>query len=115
MFGSLTMFTLAIDNVVEVPVKFTLKAGKVNKPFSATLTARRLSKEESESQSADLSIKDFLLDNITDWSGQRLVLDANGEPAAFSRDALDAFLSVGGVLGICWNAYLRECAGKEKN
>lgn len=110
------MFKLAIDNVVEVPVKFTLKVGKVNKPFNAILIARRLTKEESDAMSADLSIKDFLLDNVSDWREQRLVLDdATGEPAAFSRDALDAFLSVSGVLAICWSAYTRECAGKEKN
>ena len=110
------MFTLAIENVVEVPVKFTLKVGKVNKPFNATLTARRLSKEESDNMAADQSIKDFLLDNVTDWREQRLVLDGvTGEPAPFSREAFDAFLSVSGVLGICWNAYMRECAGKEKN
>ena len=110
------MYTLAIDNVVEVPVKFSLKAGRVNKPFNVTLTARRLSKQEQDDMSAELSIKDFLLDNVTDWSGQRLVLDAaTGEPAAFSRAAFDTLLDVSGVLQICWHAYLRECAGKEKN
>lgn len=110
------MFTLAIENVVEVPVKFTLKVGKVNKPFGVTLTARRLSKEESDNMAADQSVKDFLLDNVSAWSDQRLVLDSvTGEPAPFSREAFDAFLSVTGVLGICWNAYVRECAGKEKN
>ena len=110
------MYTLAIDNVVEVPVKFTLKVGKVNKPFNAILIARRLTREESDAMASDLSIKDFLLENVSGWSEQRLVLDdATGEPAAFSRDALDAFLSVSGVLAICWNAYQRECAGKEKN
>jgi hypothetical protein len=109
------MYTLAIDNVVEVPVKFTLKAGKVNKPFSATLIATRLSKEESEAQADGTSIKDFLLDNITGWEGQRLVLDGEGSPAKFSREALDAFLSVSGVLMVCWQAYLKECGAKEKN
>ena len=109
------MFTLAIDNVVEVPVKFTLKAGKVNKPFNVTLTARRLTPEESEAQPADLSIKEFLLDNVSAWADQRLVLDAAGQPAAFSREALDAMLKVPGVLMTVWAAYNRECGCKEKN
>lgn len=108
-------FKLAIENTVEVPVKFTLKVGKVNKPFSAVLVATRLTKEETEAQSGDISIKDFLLDNITGWSDQRLVLDDEGKPCEFSRDALDAFLSVSGVMMVCWKAYLQECGAKEKN
>lgn len=108
------MYTLAIDDVVEVPVKFTLKAGKVNKPFSVTLIARRQTKEEAEAAS-DVTIKDFLLDNVTDWTDQRLVLGDNGEPAAFSRAAFEYMLSATGVLTVCWHAYLKECGAKEKN
>lgn len=108
------MFKLAIEDTVEVPVKFTLKDGRVNKPFNFTLTARRPAKEEAEALS-DLTIKDFLLSNITGWSGQRLVLDDNGEPANFSRDAFEYMLSTTGVLRMCWDAYLKESGAKEKN
>lgn len=108
------MYTLAIDNVVEVPVKFTLKSGRVNKPFSATLIANRLSKEESESQAEGTSVKDFLLANVTDWRDQNLVL-VDGKPADFSREAFEYMLSVGNVLSVVWNAYIRETGAKEKN
>jgi len=108
------MYTLAIDNVVEVPVKFTLKSGRVNKPFTATLIANRLTKEESESQAEGTSIKDFLLANITDWRDQNLVL-VDGKPADFAPAALEYMLSVGNVLSVVWNAYLKETGAKEKN
>ena len=109
------MFKIDVDNVVEVQVKFTLKSGKVNKSFGATLTARRLTKEEQDALPSDLLMKDFLLDNVTDWKDQRLVLDETGQPAPFSREAFDAFLSVPGVLDVTVEAYRRETRGKEKN
>lgn len=107
-------FKIAIGNTVQVPVKFTLKDGAVNKLFALTLTATRKTPEEIDEQ-PELTIKDFLLDNITGWSGQRLVLQDNDEPAAFSRDALEYMLKQPGLLGIVWAAYQRECGGKEKN
>lgn len=109
------MFTLAIDNVVEVPVKFTLKSGAVNKQFSATLIANRLSPEQAEEQMEGLSVKDFLLANITGWRDQRLVLDADGKPAEFSVEALSYFLRASGVLSVAWASYLQECGAKAKN
>lgn len=107
-------FKIAIGNTVLVPVKFTLKDGSVNKLFTFSLTAIRKTPEEIDEQ-PELTIKDFLLENVTDWSGQRLVLQDNDEPAPFSRDALDYLLKQPGLLGIVWTAYQRECGGKEKN
>ena len=109
------MYTLAIGNIVDVPLKFTLKDGRVNKTFAMTLTATRWSKEDMEARADSLSVRDFLLDVISGWSEQRLVLGADGQPAEFSRGALDALFDVGGVLDLTWKSYLRECAGKEKN
>lgn len=108
------MYTLAIDDVVEVPVKFTLKAGKVNKPFAFTLIARRVSKEESEELS-EVTVKEFLLDNVTGWIDQRLVLGADGRPVDFCRDALEALIGIPGVIHVCWNAYRTEVSAKGKN
>ncbi len=107
-------FKLAIGNIVQVPVKLTMKEGAVNRSFAFTLTANRKTPEETEAL-GDVNIKDFLLDNVTDWSDQRLVLTENDEPAAFSRDAFDYMLKLPGVLGVVWVAYQRETAGKEKN
>lgn len=108
------MYTLAIDNVVVFTVKFTLKSGRVNKSFCVTLTANRLSKEESEAQADGTSVKDFLLNEVTNWSDQNLVL-VDGKPADFSREAFEYMLSVGNVLAVVWNAYLKETGAKEKN
>jgi len=107
-------FKLAVSNIIHVPVKFTLKEGALNKQFSFTLTGTRKTPEELEDQ-PEQTIKEFLLENITDWSGQRLVLTENGEPAPFGPEAFDYLLKQPGVLLIIWAAYQRECGGKEKN
>lgn len=111
------MFTLAIEDTVEVPVKFTLKVKSVAKLFSLTLIAIRLPQDEISSRLEDKEkkVKDFLIDLVTGWSGQRLVLDASGEPAEFSPEALDALLNVAGVASVCFGAYFKECGAKEKN
>ncbi len=107
-------FKLAIANVIQVPVKFTMKEGAVNKLFSFTLTANRKTPEEVEEQ-PEKTIKEYLIENVTDWSGQRLVLQDNNEPAAFSAEAFDYMLKQPGLLLLVWQAYQRECGGKEKN
>ena len=111
------MFTLAVEDTVEVPVKFTLKAKSVAKLFAFTLTATRLAQDEITARLEDKEkkVKDFMADVVTDWSGQRLVLGDDGAPAAFSPEALDALLNVAGVASVCFSAYFKECGAKEKN
>ena len=108
------MYAISIEDIVSVPVKFTMRERAVDKLFSFTLTAKRKTQEEIEEQ-PELSVKDFLLDAVTDWSGQRLVITDNKEPAAFSREAFEYMLKQPGLLGIVWAAYTRACGGKEKN
>ena len=112
------MFTLAIDDVVEVPVKFTLKAGAVNKQFGLTLLAKRLSQEDIAKTLEDVDSKfaGFLQKVVSGWSGNRLVLDPQTDaPADFSPEAFEALLGVSGVAMVCFNAYVKECGAKEKN
>ena len=111
------MKTLAISNTSEISVKFTLKEGSVNKLFAFTFTAVRLDQDEISERMDDRNkkVKDFMADVITGWSGQRLVLEDNGEPAAFSAEALAMMLNVMGVAGILFAAYLKDCGAKEKN
>lgn len=111
------MKTLAISNTSEISVKFTLKEGSVNKLFAFTFTAVRLDQDEISERMDDKNkkVKDFMADVITGWSGQRLVLEDNGEPAAFSAEALAMMLNVMGVAGILFAAYLKDCGAKEKN
>lgn len=108
------MFAISIEDTVTVPVKFTMRERATDKRFEFTLTGQRKTQDEIEQQ-PELSVKDFLLENISDWSGQRLVVLENKEPAPFSKDAFAFMLKQPGVLGIVWSAYQRACAGKEKN
>ncbi len=107
-------FKTAVGNIVQIPVKLTLRDGTVDKLFAFSLTATRKTQAEIE-ETPELSVKDFLLDNTTDWSGQRLVLLENNEPAAYSREAFDYMLGQPGVLGVVWGAYQKHTASKEKN
>lgn len=107
-------FKIAVGNIVQVPVKFTLREGSVDKLFSFSLTAQRRTPEEIDAQ-PELTIKEYLLENVTDWLGQRLVLLDNNEPAPFSREAFDFMLKQPGVNDVVWSAYKRHCASKEKN
>lgn len=107
-------FKLAVENVVLIAIKLSLKEGSVNKLFSFTLTGNRKTPEEMEEQ-PEQTIKDFLIENITDWSGQRLVLLESNEPAPFSPQAFEYMLKQAGVLDIVWQRYKFECGAKEKN
>lgn len=111
------MKTLSISNTSEISVKFTLKEGSVNKLFAFSFTAERLDQDEINERLEDKNkkVKDFMAGVITGWSGQRLVLEDNGEPAEFSQEALAMMLNVMGVGGILFNAYLKDCGAKEKN
>lgn len=111
------MYTLAIEDTVELQVKLTVKVKSVAKLFSFTITATRMAQSEIEARVLDKENKvgDFLAEVITGWSGQRLVLADNGEPADFSADALRALLDVAGVANVIFSVYLRENGAKEKN
>ncbi len=108
------MFAISIEDTVTIPVKFTMRERAVDKLFSFTLTGKRKAQAEIE-ENPEISVKDYLLENISDWSGQRLVITENKEPAPFSKDAFEFMLNQPNVLGIVWTAYIRACGGKEKN
>lgn len=113
------MFTLAIEDTVEVPVKFMLKEGKVNKTYAFTLTARRMSQEEITEafKAVEFKFKEFFETTgvVSDWQGQRLVLDADKNPAPFSPEAFSFMLNVTGVAQAIYVAYAKESGAKEKN
>jgi hypothetical protein len=111
------MFKLAIEDTVEVPVKFTLKNKGVAKLFVFSIVATRLAQDEISNRLEDKEkkIKDFMSDLITGWTGQRLVLDEAGEPADFSPEALEVMLNAPGVATILFNAYLKDCGATAKN
>ena len=80
------MFKLAIENSVEVPVKFTLKEGKVDKLFSFNLLCDRLDQDEIGTvlDENEHKVKAFMTRVTRGWDGQRLVLTEDGQPADFS-------------------------------
>lgn len=110
-------YTLAIQNTVDVPVKFTLKEGKVDRLFSFTLQCDRLDQEEIGTvlEENEHKVKAFMTKVTKGWEGQRLVLTEGGEPADFSPEALAVMLSAAGVAMTCYNAYGLHCASKAKN
>ncbi|MFZ4623279.1 MAG: hypothetical protein ACOYNF_03480 [Rhodoferax sp.] len=110
------MYTLSIEDTVEVPVKFTLKAGKVNKTYAFNLIGTRRAQDDIEGWvgDKDKKIKEILADVITGWAGQRLVMDGE-QPADFNAESFAAMLNVQGVAAQIYVAYLKECGAKEKN
>lgn len=111
-------FTLSVDDVVEVKVKFTLKSKGVDKLFAFSFFATRLTQDEVTAMLADKDqkIKDFLPNVVTGWSGQSLVIDAaTDKPADFGPEALDAMLNAPGVASVFFNSYMKEVGAKEKN
>jgi hypothetical protein len=112
----MSKFTLSIQDAVEVPVKFTLKEGRVNKQFSFTLTAIRRPQADIDQWVKDdqRMIKDILAEVVTDWKGQTLVMDGD-KPAEFSQEAFEAMLDAPGVAQQCYIGYLTECRAKAKN
>jgi hypothetical protein len=113
------MYKISIEDTVEVNVKFTLKAGKVNKQFACTLVAKRMGQDEitERLQAVEYKFVDFMLTPglITDWRDQRLVVDEAGAPAEFNEDAFTVMLKTQGLAQLCFNAYQKEAGAKEKN
>ena len=111
-------YTIAIsDALVDVAVKFILKDKPVDKRFSFVLNARRMDQDAITERIDDKSstVRDFMKEVVCGWSGQRLVMEPDGEPAEFSPESLNAMLNVPGVAGVCFAAYFEEGGAKEKN
>lgn len=120
-------YKLAIGNVFEFRVQAAIKDGRTEHKLDAHFTADRLTAQEGadllngRGEAADATINDFLLEHISGWRGQKLVLEDDGQPAEFSRDALDVMLSVAGLGMAIYMAYIKALAaadtseGRRKN
>jgi hypothetical protein len=111
------MYKLAVEDVVEVPVKFTLKNKGVNRLFSYTIICDRLPQEviNERLESSNKKVTDFMREVMTGWRDQRLVLLADDSPADFNDESCDVMLNAAGVGTVLFNAYFKECGAKEKN
>jgi len=101
-------YKLTISDVIQFPVKGSVKDGALDVSFNFTMSALRLNTaafRDAFGPDSKVLARDFLLANVSDWRGQRLVLDDDGQPATFSPEALDCLLSVVGMEALCVNAY----------
>ena len=120
------MFKLAVGNAISFPVTLNLMDGAQARQFRFTLSGNRMSQDEmhEEINHPGKLLSDILLAScasdpdqprITGWSGQRLVLNEDGTPAEFSREAFAAMLSFVGVPRTIFDAYSEACGNKAKN
>ena len=109
-------FTLKVGNTLSIPIKLEINDGGAKPvPFGFRLFAERLSAEalrdliQNAGEHAEHSVPEFLHRQITGWHGQTLVMDDNtGQPAEFGKEAFDAMLSLAGVAGVVYGAYITE-------
>lgn len=108
---------LAVGNVIDVPVKFSLQDGGAVREFAFTLEADRCSSDEAQAliKSDGAETRAFLLERVRGWRGQRLVLDDEDQPAVFSLPALGVMLDVSGVQLIVAVAYLQAVAAADSH
>jgi hypothetical protein len=109
---------LAISNTVQPSVTVvTAGSDGRNATFKFSLTCDRIDGDSLRKAlaSESLSVATFLNDITKGWDGQRLVLEEDGSPSAFSPEAFADLLSIAGVPALCLAAYLKEVTAKEKN
>lgn len=114
---------LRVGNFVEFPVTLKLNDGGKDKTFKLRLTAKRLSSqdwaawfeaEENQNKSVTEVTKALLMDHITDWSEQTLVVDDDtGQPAEFSAEGLELMLGLFQVMGVVQTAYIEALGIKD--
>lgn len=103
-------FKLVIGDVLDVAVKGSVKDGAATVPFSFTLQMKRLPVEqyrEAIKPENDMLVREFLVDNVQGWRGQRLVLDDDEQPAGYSPEAFACLLTLVGMEQTCVTAYLQ--------
>ncbi len=103
-------FKLTIGDVIDVPVKGSVKDGSGAVTFNFTLQARRLPLAEYREvlkPESEVLVRDFLVDNVRGWRGQRLVVDDSDAPASYSPEAFGCLIGIVGMEQTCFQAYLK--------
>lgn len=103
-------YTLTVGDVIDVPVRGSVKDGARTVDFNFTLQMKRLSSKDAREAldpDAGIAMRDVLTANVIGWRGQRLVQDEAGEPATFDAEALDCLLTLAGMEFVCFTAYLK--------
>lgn len=109
-------YKLAISDTVEFKVAFTANDKGTQRPFSFNVSAARLTVTEYEQHrnADDNTVGQLLRTRLSGWSGQALVLDSAGQPAAYCVEALDVMIEVPGAARALYLGYLDACSTKEK-
>lgn len=114
-----TEYRLAIAPVVEFTARLVYTDGGAERAAAVVLLARRMSEPELKELRSDATrtVADLLVEQVTGWRDQTLVLDADGLPAAYSADALRCLLSLPGAANVAFAAYIRAISveGKRGN
>lgn len=112
-------YVVAVSDMVLVTVEGKLADENGNpKPFKFILVCRRRSANDLKAALDDGSFRaqDFMKDVTTDWKGQRLVMEEDGQtPAAFCPEALDALLDISGMAMLCFTSYGKAASATAKN
>lgn len=67
----------------------------------------------TEIKQHELTTADWIVEHTRGWSGQRLVLDESGQPAAYSPDALRCLLGIHGATKVIFERYLDHLTAKD--
>lgn len=119
---------LCISDTVKFQVRLSVNDAGTKKDFSLWFDANRVSLDALQAnieEHGEMKLVDFqrkvCRDNITGWADQRLVVDDDGQPAAFSAPALDLVLGLPGAVPLIHGAYMEAiaasagAAGRAKN
>lgn len=102
-------YKLAVGEFIEFPVKLEFNDAGNARSFAFRLVAKRMPEalvnkhtddmlsQVATSESRVDKTNALLLAHVTDWRGQHLVLDDDGQPAPFNADAFAALLALPGA------------------
>lgn len=97
----MSSYRLKLGRTLDVPVKFTLRDGAKDVPFTVTLTIKRLVLAEftdllDRVKAQTLEDRALLGELVLGWE-QSLVLGEDDKPAPYGAEALDTMCSVVGL------------------
>lgn len=111
-------FKIAIDDKVLVNVKGSFKgaARGAKRDYDFDLTMKRLNQDEINARITEGgAISGFLEDIAEGWDRQRIVLNEDDSPAAFSPEALKELLRQPGMGPAIYAAYMAQVGAQGKN
>ena len=102
-------YRLTVADVIEFPVKVSVNDAGRTAVHQFHLTATRIPQEEAQEviKDGERPVRELLLEKVTGWRGQKLVVDDDGQPAGFSAEAFGCLLSLAGLPMVLFQEYLK--------